>query len=229
MKLASLFSGGKDSTFATYLVLKQHKVLCLVTIISENPDSYMFHTSNVHMTEIQANAMGFPLITKRSAGIKEEELIDLKNALKQIKDEMNIEGVVSGAIASNYQKSRIDMICHDLRLKHFAPLWHKNSLEILEDMLDAGFKIIITAVAASGFDKAWLGAKLNKKNIKNLEDLNKRYKINISGEGGEFETLVIDCPLFRKKIKIIESEKMWDSKTNSGRLLIRKAKLIEKE
>ena len=225
MNIASLFSGAKDSTFATYLSSMRHKTRFLVTIISENPESYMFHTSNISLTKLQANAMQIPLVTRKTKGMKETELNDLKNVLKELKAE-GIEGVVSGGVMSNYQKSRIDKICKDLGLKHMAPLWHKDPVEILRNMIKDGFEIIMTAVGAPPLDEAWLGRKIDNKCVNDLIELNKKYGINILGEGGEFETFVLNCPMFKKKIEILDNIKHWDVKTQSGWLEIRKAELV---
>ncbi len=209
MKLAALVSGGKDSLFAAYVMHSQgFEVKYLVTILPEREDSYMFHHPNAHLTRYQADAMEIPLLTKSTKGEEEKELQDLKEIIGSAKDE--IEGVVSGALFSEYQKQRIDVVCEELRLVSFAPLWHKNPEMLLREMLEAGFEIIITAVAAQGLNESWLGRRIDEKCIEELKELNKKYKIHISGEGGEFETLVLDMPMFREKLKITKARKEWD-------------------
>lgn len=227
MKAASLFSGGKDSTYATYLCSRDNDIKYLITIESNNKESYMFHTSNVRITKLQAKAMNIPIIYTKSKGIENEELIDLEKILRRVKQK-GVEAIVSGAIDSNYQNSRINKICESLGLCHISPLWKKDHIDILKNIIKEGFEVIITVVAAQGFDIYWLGRKIDEECIKELENLNKKYKISICGEGGEFETLVLDCPLFKKAIKIESFEKLWDNKTRSGELIIKKAKLIEK-
>ncbi|MCX6818753.1 MAG: TIGR00289 family protein [Candidatus Aenigmarchaeota archaeon] len=223
MRLAALVSGGKDSLYAAYLASKEHSIAFIVSIISENPESYMFHVPNATLVAKQAESMQLPLIQKSTKGEKEKELSDLKNALVGIKDK--IDGVVSGAVQSNYQKNRINKICSDLNLISLAPLWHKEPAELLRSMLSAGFEIIITAVAAPPLDESWLGRKIDEETIKELIKLNKQYGISIVGEGGEFETFVINCPLFKKKLKIIKAKKQWDAKTKSGVLIIKEVAL----
>jgi diphthine-ammonia ligase len=225
MRLASLWSGGKDSAFATYLALNQgHEVKALVTIFPERQDSWMFHFPCIKLTKLQAKAIGIEQIVKKTKGEKEKELEDLKKVLEKIKSE--IDGIVSGAIASNYQKLRIDKICDELRLKHISPLWQKDQEKVLEDEIRAGFEIIITGVFAEGFDKNWIGRKIDDKAKKELLELKKKFGISVSGEGGEYESLVLNCPLFKKKIEILNSEICWDSKTNSGYLIIKEARLV---
>jgi len=225
MKLLSLFSGGKDSTFATYLASRENKISYLLTIESKNKESYMFHTSNIKFTKTQAKLMNIPIIYHKTKGEKEDEIKDLEKIVSRIKD---VDGLISGTIASNYQRSRIDAICSKLSLIHFTPLWKKDSMEILNDLIKNNFKVIITSVAAYGFDIEWLGKEINFETIKDLEKLNKKYSVNLCGEGGEFETFVLDCPLFKKRIEVIEYEKIWDNKTRSGEFIIKKIKTFNK-
>lgn len=226
MRLVTLFSGGKDSTYALYLASKEHEIKYLVSIISENPESYMFHTQNIELTKLQAKAMKLPIITKMTKGEKEKELKDLRDVLATIRND--IDGIVCGAIESEYQKSRVVRICEELGLKFLAPLWKRDPLLLLKGMLNAGFKIMIVAVGAAGLTKEWLGRIIDEKCLADLIELNKKYKIHLAGEGGEFETFVLDCPLFKERIEVKDYEKIWDEETRSGGLLIKKVELIEK-
>jgi diphthine-ammonia ligase len=227
MKLASLFSGGKDSTYAIYLASKTHAIEYLVTIKSQNTESYMFHTANINLTETQAELMGIPVIYKESKGIKEEELKDIESILRELKKK-GIEGITTGAVASNYQKTRIEKICKDLGLECISPFWGRNPEEVLREMVSAGFEIVIVAVAAGGLDESWLGRIIDRNCIDELIELNQKLRVHVMGEGGEYETMVLDCPLFRKKIAIEESEKIWHPETRSGGLEIKKLRLVEK-
>ena len=114
MKLGVLFSGGKDSTLALHLAKEKEEVVCLITVVSKNKESYMFHTPNIDITELQAQALGLPLVSVTSEGKKEEELCDLEKAIMQAKNEFGIEGVVTGAVESVYQASRVQRICNRL-------------------------------------------------------------------------------------------------------------------
>ena len=226
MRLAALFSGGKDSTYALFLASKTHEIKYLVTIFPESKESWMFHHPCVELTSLQAEAMGIEQIIQKTRGEKEKELEDLKKALERIKDE--IDGVVSGAIQSEYQKTRIDRVCKELKLKSLAPLWHRDAEQLLKEEIEEGFEIIMTGVFAEGLDESWLGRKIDLEAVEELKELKKKYGINLAGEGGEFETLVLDCPLFEKKIEILEAEKIWDGETNSGYLIVKSARLISK-
>jgi diphthine-ammonia ligase len=203
MKLGVLFSGGKDSTYAMYLAKKQgYEISCLISLVSANKNSYMFHTPSISATEFQAKTMNLPIIIQKTKGKKEIELNDLKAAIKQAKSKYQIEGIVTGAVESIYQASRIQKICNDLGLQCFNPLWQRNQIELLEDLIKDKFKIIITGVFAYPLDKSWLGRTIDKKFIDEMKILNQKYKINPAGEGGEFESFVLNCPLFKKELKI---------------------------
>ena len=203
MKLGVLFSGGKDSTFATELAnSEENKVVCLMSIKSENKDSYMFHTPNIDLTEIQSKALDIPLMTRNTKGEKESELYDLKKLIQKAKKEYEIEGVVTGAIESVYQASRIQRICSELNLWCFNPLWQLDQEKLLNQLLERDYEIIISGIAAYPLDEKWLGKKLTNSMIKTLIKLKDKFGINPAGEGGEFESLVLNGPNFNKKIKI---------------------------
>ena len=217
MKLGVLFSGGKDSTYSAWLVKqKGHELACLISVFSENPDSYMFHTPSIESVKQQAKAMGIPLLVQKTKGEKEKELEDLEKVIKEAKEKYHIEGVVSGALASNYQKSRIGNICKKLNLKSITPLWHKNEIDYLNELVNNKFKIIITGVAAYPLDEKWIGREINDKFIQDAKKLHEKYKIHPAGEGGEFETFVLNCPLFKAPLKIKSKKVSGDG--NSWRM-----------
>jgi len=203
MKCAVLFSGGKDSAYATYLTKKYgHDISCLIAIISKNPESFMFHTPSISKVEKQAETMGIPLIIQKTKGVKEEELKDLECAIKKSKDEFGIEAVVTGAVESAYQASRVQKICDKLNLDCFNPLWQKDQFELLKEIINNKFEVVITGVFAYPLDESWLGRIIDEEFLKDIKELHKMYKINPAGEGGEFETYVLSCPLFSKKLRI---------------------------
>ena len=204
MKLGILFSGGKDSMYSAWLAKKYgYELTCLISIFSENPESYMFHTPSIDKTKEQAKVMEIPLIIQKTKGNKEEELKDLEKAIEKAKQKYKIEGIVTGAIQSIYQSSRIQKICDKLNLECFNPLWQKNEEEYLSELIQNKFKTIITGVSAYPLDESWLGKEINQEIINELKKINQKYKINIAGEGGEFETFVLNCPLFKRELKII--------------------------
>ncbi|MFH1801444.1 MAG: diphthine--ammonia ligase [archaeon] len=221
MKIGVLFSGGKDSAYSAYLAKKRdHELSCLISVFSENPDSYMFHTPSIKRVKKQAEVMGLPLIIQKTKGEKEKELTDLEEVIKIAVEKYKIEGIVTGALHSIYQASRIEKICDKLGLKCINPLWHKDEIEYLNELLKNKFEIIITAVAAYPLEETWLGRKIDKNFIKEVKELNTKYKIHPAGEGGEFETFVLNCPLFLRGLKIKsfkdfkEGENSWRREIN---------------
>jgi ABC transporter with metal-binding/Fe-S-binding domain ATP-binding protein len=226
MRLGVLFSGGKDSTLALHKAVEKEQVVCLITVVSKNPQSYMFHTANVTLTSLQAEAIGLPLVKQTTGGEKEEELKDLEQAIRDAVRSFRIDGVISGAIESVYQASRIQRICHRLDLWCFNPLWKRDQRELLEETLQRRFETLISGVFAYPLDETWLGKQIDQALIERLFTLAERYGISPSGEGGELETTVLDAPLFNKKIQVLDSS--VQTKGGSGFLVVKKAKLVQK-
>ncbi len=228
MKLAALFSGGKDSAFAAYKAMKEgNEIACLISLKPENTESYMFHSANIDLVKLQARAMELPLIFAETKGEKELELEDLKKAIEKAKKKYAIEGVVAGAIASTYQFDRLKKICEELELKAVAPLWHTNHEEYMHHLLQNNFEVIITAIAAEGLTENFLGKKIDGAMIAKLVQLNKKFGISVCGEGGEYESLVLNCPLFKKRLSVVlDSVDMEQGSENSGIYRVRKAKLV---
>ena len=203
MKLAVLFSGGKDSCLAAWLAKKSgYDIGCLVSMASENKESFMFHTPSIDRVEAQAKVMGVPLILKKTEGVKEEELKDLEDAVIEAKERFGVEGIVTGAVGSVYQSSRIQKICNKLDLECFNPLWQMDQVELLELLIKERFEAIVVGVFAYPLDEKWLGRKIDKKFVDETKKLEDEFKINPAGEGGEFESFVLDCPLFNKKLVV---------------------------
>jgi ABC transporter with metal-binding/Fe-S-binding domain ATP-binding protein len=224
MRLASLFSGGKDSTYATHLAQEQgHEIECLFTVEPRNPDSWMFHTVNLHLTPLLAQAWGIKSVTVDTEGTKERELEDLERAISKL----DIDGLVTGAIASNYQRSRVDSLCTALGLEHVAPLWGRDAGELLDEMISAGLVIVVTAVAAMGLDSTWLGRFLDDEASDELKKIHERFGVDVCGEGGEMETLVVDAPWFMSRLELVQTRPEWDE--IRGAYLVEEAKLIPKD
>jgi predicted ATP pyrophosphatase (TIGR00289 family) len=166
----------------------------------------MFHTPNAELTKKQAELMGLPIIVGRTKGVKEKELEDLKIIVKEAKIKFGADTLVTGATASNYQRVRIEKICKELGLKHIAPLWEKDPEHLLRKMVNT-MKIMIVGVA--GLPKEWLGEILTDELIEKLKDEHMKNGIHLLGEGGEYESLVLNCPLFSRELKV-RGKPHWD-------------------
>ncbi|AFU59614.1 putative ATP binding protein [Candidatus Nitrososphaera gargensis Ga9.2] len=228
VKLAALFSGGKDSTYAIYRAKEiGHQVVCLVTMHPVADDSPLFHYPNSWVTEYLADAMQIPLIGFSVSGrAKEDELKALEGAIAQAKSLYGIEGIAYGGISSNYQKQAFEEICVRLNVAAVAPLWNIEPQKYMNDLVECGFSIIVVGVSVMGLEKEWLGRQIDKEALGRLAALAKKYGFNLTFEGGEAETLVVDCPLFRKKLQINAATTHWDGQR--GIFEIRDVSLVEK-
>jgi len=224
LRVAVALSGGKDSTYAAWIAVHQAWDVLLVTVMPSSADSLMFHHPNTEWTSLQAQAMGlFHEIVEMK---DKDETVDLQRTLDRMKSEDKISGLVTGAVASDYQKTRFDNLCDAIGLKTYAPLWHKSPKLLVGNLLKFGFRVILTAVAAKGLDESWLGRELTEREWSKLEQLSKIHGIHLTGEGGEYESFVLDAPHFSKTIEIQRSRNEW--RGDSGRMIIEKASLRNK-
>jgi len=226
MKLGVLCSGGKDSLFACWRAMQHEEVACLITVVSQNVESYMFHTPNIRLAALQAEAAGLPLVEVETAGEEEAELDDLARAIRNAADRHGIEGVVSGAILSVYQAARIQRICRELDLWCFNPLWHTDQEAYMEELLAAGFGVLVSGVFSEPFDESWLGRVIDRAAIDELRTFDRTHRISLTGEGGELETFVFDAPFFSRRIDVVEAATHY--KNFHGKYLITDARLVEK-
>jgi diphthine-ammonia ligase len=213
MKLAALCSGGKDSTFSIYRALQNgHTVECIVTIHPSTDDSMLFHYPNSRIVKSAADAMQIPFVgvDSRMGSSREEECQVLVGAIMKAKSTYDIEGILHGTISSRFQNDIFRKVCSQHGLANITPLWNVRPYEYLQTLIDNNFCIKIVSVSAMGLDFSWLGKDLTRELICELDVLSKRYGINISFEGGEAETLTIDCPIFKKRISIKRSRIKWD-------------------
>lgn len=199
-----MYSGGKDSTFATYLAHQMgHEISFLVNIVPMDKASWIFHTPNLSVVPKMAEAMDIPLISVVSDGTEEGDMDALKDALEGL----DIDGVVVGALWSDYQWDRMNRVLGELNLIMLAPLWRKDQDMAYDEMVSAGIDAIIVGVFAEGLDEGWLGRHIDNASKDELKILRSRYGISIMGEGGEYESMTLDSPMFKKRLVINSSNK----------------------
>ena len=204
MRLAALYSGGKDSTFAMYIAKQMgNEILALVNIMPTDKGSWIFHTPNLGAVPSMAEAMGLPLVTAESDGTEEGDMAALRKALEGL----DVDGVVVGALWSDYQWDRMNRVMGDLDLVMVAPLWRKDQDMVYDEMVSAGIDAIVVGVFAEGLDESWLGRRLDADAKRELMALRKRYGISIMGEGGEYESMTLDSPMHLKRLKVIDAKK----------------------
>ncbi len=215
MRVACLFSGGKDSTYAAYVAMQRGwEVSALLTIRPADPESMMFHVPNLALTALQADAMGVPRLEETAAAGEDGEL----DALRRIFRRADADGIVVGAIASDYQHSRVNRIAAETGLRVFAPLWRQDPTQLVHDYLAAGLRIVFSSVSADGFDATWLGRSWDEAAVKDLLALRASRGVHPCGEGGEFETLVLDAPFFRRRIAVDEAKTVWSRTSGTWRV-----------
>ena len=223
MRLAAMYSGGKDSTFATYLAEQMgHEIVCLVTVRPEDRASWIFHTPNLSVVPVMAEAMGKELVTVPSDGTEEGDMAAMRDALSGL----DIDGIVVGALWSDHQWDRMNLICGDLGLFVLAPLWRKDQDTVYDEMVSAGIEAIIVGVFAEGLDERWLGRRLDAETKRELCRLRDRYGISIMGEGGEYESMTLDSPMHLKRLVIDGSEKRMER--NAGTFDVTSVRLESK-
>jgi len=212
MKLACLFSGGKDSTYAIHLAKKQgHDVVCLLSIFAKSEESHLLHYPNLRWTKLQSESMNIPQLTIISnSNETNDELIVMEKLLQNAKEQFQIDGLVHGGIKSKFQKEKFETLCLKLNLVSIAPLWETNPKEYMNQLLDSNFHFMMVTVSSDGLDEQWLGKLITKSDIEVLNNLSDKFGFNLNFEGGESETFVINCPLFSYPIKINKFTKNWD-------------------
>jgi len=212
MKLGSLFSGGKDSTYAIYLAQKQgHEVTCLLSIFTKSEESHLLHYPNMQWTKLQSQSMNIPQLTINSESNEtDDELFALEELLQNAKDQFHIEGLVHGGIKSQFQKEKFESLCSKLDLVAITPLWNTEPEQYMNDLLDSNFVFIMITVSSDGLDDTWLGKEITKSDIVTLKHLSEKFGFNLNFEGGEAETFVVNCPLYESSIKINQAKKIWD-------------------
>ncbi len=212
MKLAALFSGGKDSIYSIYKAKKNgHQIKCLITLCPKSSESLLLHHPNIRITKLQSISMNilhtYNILKSDDINF---EIESLRRVISKAKKDLEIDGVVHGSISSNFQIDKFSKICADLNISLYTPLNNINQKNYLYDILLSKFRFIIISVSSDGLDGRWLGKEITLDDLDMLNKLSNKYKFNINFDGGEAETLVLDCPLFSYPIKINNAKKKWD-------------------
>lgn len=253
MKVVGLISGGKDSCYNLMKCVQNgHELVALVNLYpadqeKDELDSYMYQTVGHQLIQYYSDALGLPLFRRaikgqpmnveldydetKVQGDQQDEVEDLFEILKEVKGQVEFEAVSVGAIFSSYQNNRVRNVCKRLELEVLAYLWQMDQKQLLSSMIEEGLEAILIKVAAIGLvPEQHLGKSLKEMQSKLLE-LENKYGINVCGEGGEFETFTLDCPLFKKRIRIEDTQVIIhsdDAFAKVGFLRINKLELVDK-
>ena len=199
MRIAVLSSGGKDSSAAWWWAMcRGWDVVAIVTVEIQDGDSHMFQVPSTNWVKKQAQLAGVPWVSVDASGSVEEEIHSLEMALCHL----DIDAIVSGALRSDFQKQRLECMSQRLGIHSFSPLWHQTPIEHMRGMVQSGFEIMLTSVSCEGLDHKWLGHVLTNDSLNELETLSAKYRFNVDGEGGEYETFVLGGPLWPKSLTV---------------------------
>ena len=201
MRVLALLSGGKDSVCAVEVARASGwDVVAALVLRPAEDDAWMFHTPNLAVVAGVAECLGLPLVEAPVRSGQAEEVLDLETAVLEAKERFGLDGLVSGALASEYQRTRLDLVGHRTGLRSFAPLWHKDPKEYLHGLLGEAWDIRFSRAAAEGVPKEWAGQRLDPPKVKAM--LEHKARPHPAGEGGEYETLVLDAPCYRRRLVV---------------------------
>lgn len=214
-KIACSWSGGKDSCFALMREMeKGSEVEVLVNMMNENGMISRSHGLPLYLLQEQAESMNVPLIAIPTSWNDYE--FNFTNTLLEIKNRFAVNAMVFGDIDLQAHRDWEEKVCSNAGLSASLPLWKQDRKQLVRDMLQAGIEtIIVSCNNIMGED--FLGQVINESLILKLENLS----VDVCGENGEFHTLVIDCPLFSKKIQLpgtykIKHDDYWFLQWHTG-------------
>ena len=217
MKIVAAWSGGKDSCFACYKAIQEGHEVSNLLIMMSDPSESNFHMIRADMLDAQSQAIGIPIVKWTTTPDTYEQ--EFKKALLKMKAE-GVEGIVTGDVfdVALHEAGWLDRICKEVGLTPVRPLWHRDTQQILDEFISAGFKATLVRIKLDLLGMDWLGREINKEFF---DDLLKLGTVDPCGEHGEFHTFVTDGPLFKKnRIEILESEKV--KLNGNGRLVIKR-------
>jgi len=202
----SSWSGGKDSCFACYqAIVSGLKVRYLANMITEDAKRSWTHGQSPELLQVQAQAIGIPLIQRRTTMADYEA--EFKNMILALKRE-GVTGGVFGDIDLEEHRQWIERVCHEVDITPHLPLWGQSQDKIMRDFIDLEFEAMVVVTKADLLGEEWLGRKVDLDFIKHLDELKETKDITLCGEAGEYHTFVTDGPLFSQRIEILETNKV---------------------
>ena len=221
MKVAVLFSGGKDSTYTLWIALQPYEEVKLISVLSKE-DSYLYHYQKQHIVTTLAEAIGLPL-TIVTVDNENKELDNLEDTVRSL----NVEAILIGGLLSEFQRVRFNDVAKRIGIPCFTPLWRKDHELLLRD-IQKHFTVIFSTIASMGFTENDLGRTLDAEMLTRILSLHNQFGLSIGGEGGEYESLVLDAPFYKKRVVIDQAFKEWDQSKLFGYYRIERLHLEEK-
>jgi uncharacterized protein (TIGR00290 family) len=231
MMVISSWSGGKDSCLACYKAIQEgFKVRYLLNFVSKEYKRCCFHGIEAGFVKLQAELTGIPLVQKEVTADMQEYEKEFKAAVNELKA-VGVKAMVFGDIYLDEHRDWVERVCQDLKIEPLEPLWNDSPAKLMEEFFDLGFKAVVVSCQADKFGKDFVGRQVDKNLINELKERN----ICPCGENGEFHTFVVDGPLFKRRIQILESDavlkegfwKYWFLNIKKYRILA-KNKIVKK-
>lgn len=227
MRVAILYSGGKDSNFALLTALRNGwDVKALISVKPKNEEAYLYHYATAELTRLQAESIGVKhfLLECNEIGPEKEAAV-----LEKILGKLDVDAIVLGGVGlQKTQINSVGKVAAKYGIKTITPNANMSSEELLRAEIGSGMDIRIVNVAADGLGPEWLGKRLDESSFVEFKRLSDKYGFELLGEGGMYDSFVADAPFFRKKVDIKNFKKVWDSKTKSGFLEVGNAELADK-
>jgi len=203
MRVCCLFSGGKDSSFSLHrMLLSGFEVPVLLTLRSPDPDSWLYQTPGMEASHLFQGLTGIDTRVVDTPGEKDLEGVFLTTVLEDLKEEFELDAICSGALLSDYQRMIFSRSAREAGLISYTPLWRKDGRRYMENLVEHGFSFILLSYASEGFSPSDLGRVVVKEELSRFFSISGRWGTHPAFEGGEAETLVLEAPLYEKKLKV---------------------------
>jgi diphthine-ammonia ligase len=206
-KTAVSWSGGKDSILACHKAMARgHQVVCLINSVSKRYGRVSFHGVRRELVALQARALGVSILQPRVTRTNYEQ--EFKKALKGLREE-GIKTAVFGDIHLQDHRDWVERVCRLSRINPVLPLWKIETDAVLAELVKSGFEAYVVSTQASKLGKEWVGRRIDREFISDIKKVRKKSNIDICGEAGEYHTFVVDGPIFKKRIELLRTRKVF--------------------